>query len=540
MKSCPHCQSTYEDWIEFCFNDGIPLVIVESKAPPPAKPTPAPAPPTPHEARLVSGADLPEPANLSRFGRAAAELPEPRIAPRAESPTDLPEPRLAPASASDLPAATDLPAAPAAPAAPVVVDEEPTTIPEPAAPPVVADEEVTTIPEPAPPAQAAVETPAPPVVPPPAAALAAAGPPNDGMDPDALKDLAAALDDRAADDGGTRPFLPPIAEESEDAKATIPMFTAQPPTRSEPKPVGRVEKSALDEDDDRKAAAGAGIGLALMGFIGLFALVAVGGVGFWWMNRGPATPERTEVAAAKPLPAPAPTPAPLPPPPAPEPTPEPTPEPAVVPEPVAPAPAATPTAVATATPPRTPTATTTTTPTRTPTTPTPTTTPPRATAPVDNNASVTSDSVWGEAAAPTSGALRIVTDPDGATVYVNDVAKGRTPVVVELPYGSHQVKVVRAGYKTETRDVNIRVRDLTVPIALKPDVVTGQVNVYGPDGYRVMVDGHDMGLMPVTVQVSEGVRSFKLVGPDGASCTLPREVKFKAAGRPETITLACP
>ena len=149
--------------------------------------------------------------------------------------------------------------------------------------------------------------------------------------------------------------------------------------------------------------------------------------------------------------------------------------------------------------------------------------------------------MWGGTpTAPSSGFLKIVSDPEGGTVYVNDVARGKTPVTVELSYGAHQVKVMRPGYKTEIRDVNIRIRELTVPFALKPEVVTGQVNVYGPDGYRVVVDGHDMGPMPVTVQVSEGVRQFKLVAPDGTSCNLPKEIKFKPAGRPETITLACP
>ena len=123
---------------------------------------------------------------------------------------------------------------------------------------------------------------------------------------------------------------------------------------------------------------------------------------------------------------------------------------------------------------------------------------------------------------------------------MNDTAKGRTPITIELPYGVHHVRVVRAGFKTEVRDVNIRVRELTVPFSLKPEVVTGQVNVYGPDGYKVVVDGHDMGAMPVTVQVSEGLRQFKLVAGDGASCTVPKEIRFATPGKPETVTLQCP
>ena len=148
---------------------------------------------------------------------------------------------------------------------------------------------------------------------------------------------------------------------------------------------------------------------------------------------------------------------------------------------------------------------------------------------------------WGAPAAVTSGTLKIVTDPDGATVYVNDKQRGKTPLTVELPYGLQNIRVVRGGYKTEVRDVNIGVPSLTVPFTLKPELVTGAVNVYGPAGYHVLVDGFDRGPMPVTVQVNEGVRQFKLVSDtNGGNCSLPKEIKFRTPGRPETVTLSCP
>ena len=177
-----------------------------------------------------------------------------------------------------------------------------------------------------------------------------------------------------------------------------------------------------------------------------------------------------------------------------------------------------------------------------PTAPTPVSKPPPAT-PTSAPASTTADAdPWGApAAVATSGVLKIVTDPDGATVYINEQQRGKTPLTVELAYGVHNIRVVRAGYKTEVRDVTIRVAELNVPFILKPEVVTGQVNVYGPGGYHVFIDGHDRGAMPVTVQVSEGVRQFKLVSDaDGTGCSLPKEIAFHSPGRPETVTLACP
>lgn len=581
MKACPTCQSTYEDWIEFCFNDGVPLVAYEPKAAPAAKSAPKP-PPSPSsvldapEARLFSGADLPEPVNLGRFGaaagapaRSAFDAPEP---PRRAA-EDVPErPPLRPAvpAAEVLSAPTPLAAPLARPEPAVPVEEdEPTTIPEPAAvePPVlaapVADAPAADAALPPEPPVLAAPVPAPPVVTA-APVVAPPAPASAGLDDDALSDLASALGEpvvapvgpAAGSTAAAVAATPPVAVTAAAPPAPAAPAREPEPARPAASPYGggapARERSVLDDDDGgsrKTAAAGAGVMLIGMLAFGAFAVVGLGGL--WWMSsRGgdapvAAAPAAPTAPAVLPAAAPPPEPAPAEPPPV-EPAPEPEAVAAVTPPP---APAA-PTAAATTPPPAAkPVATTTganataSKPTSAPTTtPTPTRSPasqpPAAVA--DANPGVTSDSVWGTPTAPTSGNLRIVTDPEGATVYVNDVAKGRTPVTVELAYGAHQIKVVRTGYKTEVRDVNIRVRELTVPFNLKPEVVTGQVNVYGPDGYRVMVDGHDMGPMPVTVQVSEGVRQFKLVGADGASCNLPKEIKFKAQGRPETITLACP
>jgi hypothetical protein len=573
MKACPICQSTYEDWIEFCFNDGVPLVAYEPKPPPPRASAPRPPVSAPSastssydapEARLVSGADLPEPVNLSRF---AAPVAPPVVAPPVAAPVSpvsappvaVPAAPVA-AAPDEVAAAAEIApepqavaaVAPVEPAAPAPVDEERTApahvaAPTPSAalapPPIVLPPVVL----PAPIVSASGT-----IVPMPAPSPTSASPAAD-FDADAMSDLASAFQAPSgpADPpaGGAPPvkFHAPLAAESEDGKATVPMYTAYP---ADP-PAGR---SVLDDEPARKKGGGAGIGVALLGMLALGAFLLVAAVGLWWTmssggeptaSREPAPVESTKVlpAAAEPAPVVPVEAVPV----------EAAPVEAAV-EPVAAAaPAATTTT--TAAPVSRTTTTTTTTTSRGTTTgataATPRDTPPAApsgtrggtTSPVTADAgpsSVTSDSVWGTPTAPTSGFLRIVTDPDGATVYVNEAAKGKTPVTIELPYGAHQVRVVRAGYKTEVRDVNIRVRELTVPFNLKPDVVTGQVNVYGPDGFRVVVDGHDMGPMPVTVQVSEGVRQFKLVGTDGSTCNLPKEIKFKAVGRPETITLACP
>jgi hypothetical protein len=590
MKACPHCQSTYEDWIEFCFNDGVPLVMQEPKAAPPPRASARSAPPPPPtsvldapDVRMAMGADLPEPAFLGRFATPAAVAPPaaPVAAPAPVAEVSTPRIPLLPGgrevSAVDAFTAPFFKSAPGTPLFPGLDDEEPPAPPVAEPAPVAAEpapvvngsaahapddedmEATLTNGEPPPAPPTVVPAPAEPVI---AAAIPApsegAPAPASGLDPDALSEIASAFQAPPSAIGNAATAPRHIAlPESEDGRATMPL--GSPYTEPAEEPAGRPARSVLDDDDTPRRAAGIGVALAGMLALGAFAVVAVAG-GWWMMHDRGAAPVAVKEQAAHPLPAPV-----IPPPPAPVVTPEPTattaPAPTTTPAPApAPGPAVTPPpAVASATHATSPapthtqpatntgssastvasntSGTTAGTPARVPVS-----TPPTQSTPTTDAgaAGTTSDSVWGTPSAPTSGFLRILTDPDGATVYVNEVAKGKTPLTAELPYGVHHVRVVRAGYKTEVRDVNIRVRELTVPFNLKPEVVTGQVNVYGPDGYRVVVDGHDMGPMPVTVQVSEGVRQFKLIGGDGTTCTLPKEIKFKAAGRPETVTIACP
>ena len=42
--------------------------------------------------------------------------------------------------------------------------------------------------------------------------------------------------------------------------------------------------------------------------------------------------------------------------------------------------------------------------------------------------------------------LTIATKPEGALVYVDDTYKGKAPVAMDTPYGSHEVRITREGY----------------------------------------------------------------------------------------------
>lgn len=479
MKACPLCQSTYEDWIDFCFHDGAPLVAKSS--------TPRPAAPLAFDV-----------APTSPPGFDATDVPEPTgLAPAA--PVEAPEPPALELPTSTLAQAITVPDAPAAVVA-AEVESPPAEAPSEAAPGAGAAE---LDPE----ATAGLLS----ALSPPEAVVEAVVPAGSGADP--VVPLVQAATAALAD-----PVVPVVPEPASPRRPPPEVRKVVDPPRAEPARAGLPLSPLV-------------IGAAAVGGLALVALFG------WFLSVRPPAKEsplatREEVATPPPaagVPAADPpavaAPAPAAPPPAVAPPVATTPPPVsalpTATAPLAPPPAATPAPV---TAPSTPSA-------PTPVAVTPSDAPPEASpwsAPVAE-------------AAPATGSLRVLSEPDGATVYVNDVSRGRAPVEMEIPYGTHSVRVVHEGYEDQSRDVQVRTREVTIPFTLRPQVVTGQLNVYGPANYRVSVDGRDVGPMPVTVTVSEGTRQFKLVSAAGLSCSTSKEVRFRAAGRPETVTLdACP
>ncbi len=538
MKVCSLCNNTYEDWVEFCFADGHPLGAgagVQEPGLVAAPASPAPPPPASPVASAPSvdpgvpdwdAFDAPEPT-LIRMQRLAAQQvgAAPQAIPRVMQPAVGGLVAAAPpsrGSASDAPdpAASGIAAQRAAPAA----------SPEP--------------------------LPAPRAVPPPRHGLTAVPLEAIEAQPASTAEVlkAEAAQGAAAQDDD---FFTTKARESEDDKATVPMYAAQPDLDEPPAP--RAARGREDRDDDRgiAAPAAAGIGLAMVAAIGIGAVVLLGGGFFFWkMNQpsgdapAPTTvqpPQPPPPAAAKPPVEPV-APVEVAPPVEPAEPVEPPPDAALTTTPPETAPTA-PTSPSTsktppATPPATPTGVTkgpaTTKPPTSPATPASgspwgaVTTAPSTTAP---SSSTSSDNPWGATAQQSSGTLRITSEPPGASVYVNDKSYGTTPASVDLPHGKHRVRLSLAGYRTESSDVNLNVGSMSVPFRLTAEEITGIINVFGPTGASVWIDDHDMGPLPVSVQVREGVHALKLIQADGKSCASSRDVRFTSGGRPLAINL---
>lgn len=131
-----------------------------------------------------------------------------------------------------------------------------------------------------------------------------------------------------------------------------------------------------------------------------------------------------------------------------------------------------------------------------------------------------------------SGVIEVKTDPDGASVTVNGIARGLSPVTVrDVPRGRASVTIIKAGFEEENRELSVNpgdVQTLFVKLQGRP----GTLKLASvPEGARFYVDGSPHGRGPVMVTLQPGEYSIRaeLDGHD----TMERKVKV---GNGETVS----
>jgi hypothetical protein len=123
-----------------------------------------------------------------------------------------------------------------------------------------------------------------------------------------------------------------------------------------------------------------------------------------------------------------------------------------------------------------------------------------------------------EPAKVTRAKVTISTKPSGARVKVAGKSRGTSPVKAELPVGTHEIQVSKDGYVP--RSSYLKVADgepVSISIALEPLVAPtakreGTLFISSsPSGALLYVDGSSRGRTPISVTVTEGTHSLKLV-----------------------------
>jgi PKD repeat protein len=118
---------------------------------------------------------------------------------------------------------------------------------------------------------------------------------------------------------------------------------------------------------------------------------------------------------------------------------------------------------------------------------------------------------------PTTGSLSVSSNPSGASVYVDTVYQGTTPVIIpQLAPGSHTVLLTLTGYTDYDTTVNVYAGQTPLinhPFTQsQPSQTTGSLQVSTtPSGATIILDGNNKGQTPATLSdLSTGDHTVKL------------------------------
>ena len=111
---------------------------------------------------------------------------------------------------------------------------------------------------------------------------------------------------------------------------------------------------------------------------------------------------------------------------------------------------------------------------------------------------------------PAAGWLLVRTTPPGASVLVDGVDRGQTPLSLrDVAYGTHRVEIRTSGYEPETHEVSLSATTTVASISAElspeaglPPAPRGRGSVFvdsRPAGARVLVNDAAVGLTPVLV-----------------------------------------
>lgn len=105
------------------------------------------------------------------------------------------------------------------------------------------------------------------------------------------------------------------------------------------------------------------------------------------------------------------------------------------------------------------------------------------------------------------------TSPAGASVYVNNELKGKTPLEISLPVGKHHVRMKLDGFRDWVDVVKLdEEKSYPLEVELKPALPMGTLQITTkPSGGEVYVDGKPEGKAPIKVELPLGQRMVRVV-----------------------------
>lgn len=117
------------------------------------------------------------------------------------------------------------------------------------------------------------------------------------------------------------------------------------------------------------------------------------------------------------------------------------------------------------------------------------------------------------AGADTTGILKVRSNVEAAEVWVDGALLGKAPMTKYIAVGSHQVRVVADNYDPFVRKVEVTA-DKTVEVQAQLTPGPGTVELVGPPGARLTLDGVDKGALPLRIPApSAGTHKWSVTAP---------------------------
>ncbi|MCE5195392.1 MAG: PEGA domain-containing protein [Nitrospiraceae bacterium] len=95
--------------------------------------------------------------------------------------------------------------------------------------------------------------------------------------------------------------------------------------------------------------------------------------------------------------------------------------------------------------------------------------------------------------------LKIVSTPDNAEVFLDDISKGKTPLIIEdVALGVHKIRIIKDGY--EDQKDTIEIKGSLTEKAFRLNSYTGGLNVKtDPPGAEIIMDDKNIGITPMSI-----------------------------------------
>jgi serine/threonine-protein kinase len=150
-------------------------------------------------------------------------------------------------------------------------------------------------------------------------------------------------------------------------------------------------------------------------------------------------------------------------------------------------------------------------------------------------------------AAPTSGTLRVVSEPPGARVLLDGRARGSAPLdLAELAFGKHEVRVEQQGYEPQRRSVELDAEapsaELRITLVRRAAPAVGTADILStPPGAWVKVDGKPVGVTPLQgFKLPAGTRQVEIALDGHETWSSSLDVVSGEAGKVEVRLRAIP